>query len=172
MGTQNIPETGRPESCLTSSAAVSLSASSETRSSTKRRVERNSHTAAPKPGVKLNVKDLGAKGDGTTKDTLALQQALDRCSVLGGGEVIVPSGEYLTERWFCVRTQHCISRKAPTRWAPRYRRLSHDTSTLGGPLDQRLRRICVRAECGKYHDYRRREDYRPPRYQRACGACR
>jgi polygalacturonase len=49
-----------------------------------------------KAGVKLNVKDLGAKGDGTTKDTLALQQALDRCSVLGGGEVIAPAGEYLT----------------------------------------------------------------------------
>ena len=52
--------------------------------------------AAPKNAVKLNVRDLGATGDGKTKDTLALQQALDRCSVLGGGEVLVPAGEYLT----------------------------------------------------------------------------
>ena len=35
-------------------------------------------------------------GDGTTKDTAAIQQALDRCSVLGGGEVLVPAGQYLT----------------------------------------------------------------------------
>lgn len=45
--------------------------------------------------VRLNVKDFGAAGDGKTKDTLAIQQALDRCSVLGGGEVFIPSGGYL-----------------------------------------------------------------------------
>jgi polygalacturonase len=50
--------------------------------------------AAPK--VTLNVKELGATGDGKTNDTLALQLAIDRCSVLGGGEVAVPAGEYLT----------------------------------------------------------------------------
>jgi polygalacturonase len=49
-----------------------------------------------KPAVKLNVRDLGATGDGKTKDTLAIQQALDRCVLLGGGEVLVPPGEYLT----------------------------------------------------------------------------
>ena len=57
------------------------------------------HKAAPKPPkpvVKLNVRDLGATGDGTTKDTLAIQQAIERCSVFGGGEVIVPAGDYLT----------------------------------------------------------------------------
>jgi len=49
-----------------------------------------------KPIVHLNVHDFGALGDGKTKDTVAIQQALDRCSVLGGGEVLVPAGEYLT----------------------------------------------------------------------------
>jgi polygalacturonase len=48
------------------------------------------------PTVKLNVKDLGATGDGKTKDTLALQLAIDRCAVLGGGEVVVPAGDYAT----------------------------------------------------------------------------
>ena len=51
-----------------------------------------------KPSVTLNVRDVGfgATGDGTTKDTLALQLAIERCSVLGGGEVVVPAGDYLT----------------------------------------------------------------------------
>ncbi len=46
-------------------------------------------------GVRLNVRDFGAVGDGTTKDTLAVQQALDRAAMLGGGEVFVPAGNYL-----------------------------------------------------------------------------
>ena len=46
--------------------------------------------------LKLNIRDFGATGDGTTKDTAAFQQALDRCSVLGGGEVVVPPGNYVT----------------------------------------------------------------------------
>ena len=44
----------------------------------------------------LDVRDFGAKGDGAAKDTAALQQAIDRCWVLGGGEVVVPAGNYLT----------------------------------------------------------------------------
>jgi polygalacturonase len=50
----------------------------------------------PSAALKLNVRDFGAAGDGATKDTAAFQQALDRCSVLGGGEVAVPPGNYLT----------------------------------------------------------------------------
>jgi polygalacturonase len=58
--------------------------------------------AAPmsKPTAHLNVRDLGATGNGKTKDTLALQQALDRCTDLGGGEVLVPAGDYLTGALF------------------------------------------------------------------------
>jgi polygalacturonase len=48
------------------------------------------------PSLVLNVRDFGAKGDGTTKDTAAIQQAIDRCSVLGGGEVLLPAGGYST----------------------------------------------------------------------------
>jgi polygalacturonase len=48
------------------------------------------------PALRLNVRDFGATGDGVSKDTAAFQQAIDRCSVLGGGEVLVPSGNYLT----------------------------------------------------------------------------
>jgi polygalacturonase len=43
----------------------------------------------------FNVRDFGAVGDGTTKDTVAFQKALDACAVAGGGEVLVPAGKYL-----------------------------------------------------------------------------
>ena len=53
--------------------------------------------AAPKStNLTLNVRDYGATGDGATKDTAAIQQAIDRCSVLGGGEVLILAGNYLT----------------------------------------------------------------------------
>jgi polygalacturonase len=42
-----------------------------------------------------NVRDFGAIGDGTNKDTIAFQKALDTCAVSGGGEVVVPAGDYL-----------------------------------------------------------------------------
>ncbi len=58
-----------------------------------------SKTAAAKSAVAptrtFNVRDFGAKGDGTTKDTQAFQTALDTCAVSGGGEVLVPAGNYL-----------------------------------------------------------------------------
>jgi hypothetical protein len=50
--------------------------------------------AAEKPA--LNVTDYGAKGDGITKDTAAIQKALDTCGQNGGGTVSVPEGVYLT----------------------------------------------------------------------------
>jgi polygalacturonase len=49
--------------------------------------------AATKPP--FNVRDFGATGDGTNKDTVAFQKALDTCAVSGGGEVVVPAGNYL-----------------------------------------------------------------------------
>jgi polygalacturonase len=52
--------------------------------------------AAPAPGATFNVRDFGAKGDGHTKDTVALQKALDACASAGGGTVVVPLGIYLT----------------------------------------------------------------------------
>jgi polygalacturonase len=48
------------------------------------------------PKVTLNVKDYGAAGDGKTNDTQALKLTIERCAVLGGGEVVVPAGDYAT----------------------------------------------------------------------------
>lgn len=44
----------------------------------------------------LNARNFGATGDGKTKDTLSLQQTIDRCWVLGGGEALLPAGDYFT----------------------------------------------------------------------------
>jgi polygalacturonase len=45
--------------------------------------------------MSLNVRAFGATGDGKTKDTAAFQKALDTCVAAGGGEVLVPPGDYL-----------------------------------------------------------------------------
>ena len=52
-------------------------------------------SAPPKSQATFNVRDFGAVGDGTNKDTIAFQKALDACAVSGGGEVIVPAGKFL-----------------------------------------------------------------------------
>jgi len=44
----------------------------------------------------ISVRDFGAKGDGITLDTLAIQSAIDACSAQGGGTVYLPAGRYLT----------------------------------------------------------------------------
>jgi hypothetical protein len=42
-----------------------------------------------------NIRDYGAKGDGATLDTTALQAAIDACNREGGGTVLVPAGTFL-----------------------------------------------------------------------------
>lgn len=44
----------------------------------------------------FRVKDFGAKGNGTTLDTRAIQAALDAAAGAGGGTVVVTPGTYLS----------------------------------------------------------------------------
>ena len=44
----------------------------------------------------FNVRDFGARGDGATKDTAAIQKAIDAAEGQGGGTVLLPAGKYLS----------------------------------------------------------------------------
>jgi len=52
--------------------------------------------APTKPTLRIDPRELGAVGDGVAKDTHAIQLALDRCAVFGGGEVVLSAGTFLT----------------------------------------------------------------------------
>ncbi len=42
-----------------------------------------------------NVRDYGAKGDGKTLDSVAIQSAIDKCFAEKGGTVLIPAGDFL-----------------------------------------------------------------------------
>ena len=50
----------------------------------------------PLPGADLQVRDYGAKGDGTTKDTAAIQSAIDAAAANGGARVVLADGTFLS----------------------------------------------------------------------------
>ena len=48
------------------------------------------------PGARIyDIRDFGAKGDGVTLDTKALQSAIDACNKDQGGTVLVPAGTFV-----------------------------------------------------------------------------
>ncbi len=47
-------------------------------------------------GRQFDVREFGAKGDGQTLDTAALQRAIEACAGHGGGTVHFPAGRYLS----------------------------------------------------------------------------
>jgi polygalacturonase len=49
---------------------------------------------AAEPAESLNVRALGAKGDGKTLDTAAINRAIDAAAAAGGGTVFFPAGTY------------------------------------------------------------------------------
>src|SRR3954463_15689763 len=42
-----------------------------------------------------NIREFGAKGDGETRDTAAVQAAIDACNKDRGGVVLVPAGDFV-----------------------------------------------------------------------------
>lgn len=44
----------------------------------------------------FNIKDYGAKDDGNTINTKAIQAAIDACAAAGGGRVLIPNGRFVS----------------------------------------------------------------------------
>jgi polygalacturonase len=81
------------------SSAIARSPMCHAQSSKGHAAEEPGPRIAEVPGVsslRINVRDHGATGDGITLDTAKLQEAIDRCNILGGGDVVLPAGRYLT----------------------------------------------------------------------------
>jgi polygalacturonase len=79
--------------CLAFSAAVTVIAASFLILRTAGISSRRDYIAPY--SIDYNVRDFGAKGDGITKDTSALQEAIEAAS-LHGGVVVLPPGRYLS----------------------------------------------------------------------------
>lgn len=56
---------------------------------------RASEAPLPDTPVVANVRETGAKGDGTTDDSAAFQSAIDKAKAAGGGTILVPAGNYM-----------------------------------------------------------------------------
>jgi len=50
----------------------------------------------PLSAATCNVRDFGAKGNGSTRDTAAIQHAIDACAEKGGGIVVLTPGIYIS----------------------------------------------------------------------------
>lgn len=96
MKEQNPSRRNFLKSAGQSLALLPLAASVLRAETTKKQASPAQEKPGAASGVHWNVREMGALGDGKSKDTVALQMALDRCSMLGGGVVVVPAGSYLT----------------------------------------------------------------------------
>jgi polygalacturonase len=61
---------------------------------------------AAKSLTEYNVRDFGAKGDGKTPDTDAINKAITTAADAGGGTVVLPAGDYLS---FSIRLKSNIT---------------------------------------------------------------
>jgi polygalacturonase len=58
-----------------------------------------SQSGIPKPEIPakvFNIVDRGAKADGTTNNSKAIQTAIDAAALAGGGRVVIPAGKFLS----------------------------------------------------------------------------
>ncbi len=67
-------------------------------------------SAPPEPAVVVNVRDMGARGDGEADDTEAITAALSRAGEHGGGAVLLPAGHYRVTKPIFLRWDNLVLR--------------------------------------------------------------
>ena len=99
----NHPEQGNDKSLWTRRqwlgklpmpAIAAMSLGSIGASELRAQVSSNANPANDLGARVYNIRDYGAKGDGKTLDTAAVQAAIDACTGDGGGTVLVPAGTF------------------------------------------------------------------------------
>ncbi len=68
---------------------------------------RSGEAPIPTPPVKGNVRDFGAKGDGTTDDTAAFKRAI---AATNDGALLIPAGRYLLSDMLTIRKSNLVLR--------------------------------------------------------------
>ena len=71
----------------------------------------------PLQAATFNVRDYGAKADQTHNDAPAIQAALDACNQAGGGEVLVPPGNYFAGKLILKSNVTLKLENGATLWA-------------------------------------------------------
>ena len=95
--TNNTPLSRRHWLSLLSTASLTAGAMTVTPGIFGAPLAGNEKKAGKDNGSRLyNIRDFGAKGDGKTHDTSAIQAAIDACHQDQGGTVLVPAGVFLT----------------------------------------------------------------------------
>ena len=64
--------------------------------------------STPTVAAVYNVRDYGAKGDGTTLDSPAINAAIEAAVSDGGGQVLLPAGTYLSGSNSSIFSVHSV----------------------------------------------------------------
>jgi polygalacturonase len=130
--------------------------------------------AVAAPPVLYDVRDSGARGDGQTLCTQAIQETLDKCAAAGGGMVYMPPGVFLSGTLFlrsgvtlhldtgCTLRGSVNLRDYPAT-VPAYRSYTDNYTDKSLLCGEKLARVAITGRDGGLSEA-------PGRTQRACDA--